>query len=108
MIRRPPRSTLFPYTTLFRSHFQDSNPPCQEIPWDYRFAPNAADPNDPGAPVPYKGGGGKPAPDAFDFYSVMLHEIGHVLGLGHMQDPAGKNVMQAQLPPPARRPTPPP
>src|SRR5688572_32426890 len=25
MIRRPPRSTLFPYTTLFRSH-----PPCRE------------------------------------------------------------------------------
>src|SRR3712207_7760040 len=24
MIRRPPRSTLFPYTTLFRSHKQDS------------------------------------------------------------------------------------
>src|SRR3712207_7810337 len=24
MIRRPPRSTLFPYTTLFRSHHQDS------------------------------------------------------------------------------------
>src|SRR3712207_9422118 len=23
MIRRPPRSTLFPYTTLFRSEFQD-------------------------------------------------------------------------------------
>ena len=23
MIRRPPRSTLFPYTTLFRSHDQD-------------------------------------------------------------------------------------
>src|SRR2546430_17715295 len=23
MIRRPPRSTLFPYTTLFRSHTQD-------------------------------------------------------------------------------------
>src|SRR2546425_3406420 len=26
MIRRPPRSTLFPYTTLFRSH---SNDPCR-------------------------------------------------------------------------------
>src|ERR1019366_10639864 len=26
MIRRPPRSTLFPYTTLFRS---GSEPPCQ-------------------------------------------------------------------------------
>src|SRR2546430_17690649 len=24
MIRRPPRSTLFPYTTLFRSHFRYS------------------------------------------------------------------------------------
>src|SRR5260221_5168078 len=24
MIRRPPRSTLFPYTTLFRSHPKDS------------------------------------------------------------------------------------
>src|ERR1039458_10901387 len=27
MIRRPPRSTLFPYTTLFRSHMQLSKRP---------------------------------------------------------------------------------
>src|SRR3989449_7011243 len=26
MIRRPPRSTLFPYTTLFRSHRHDQEP----------------------------------------------------------------------------------
>src|SRR3712207_8493482 len=26
MIRRPPRSTLFPYTTLFRSHGEDHRP----------------------------------------------------------------------------------
>src|SRR2546430_8884963 len=26
MIRRPPRSTLFPYTTLFRSHFLGERP----------------------------------------------------------------------------------
>src|SRR3712207_7464941 len=26
MIRRPPRSTLFPYTTLFRSHFVETSP----------------------------------------------------------------------------------
>src|SRR2546421_6823653 len=26
MIRRPPRSTLFPYTTLFRSTFPDGRP----------------------------------------------------------------------------------
>src|SRR5256885_11413878 len=30
MIRRPPRSTLFPYTTLFRSH----------ICWDNEFMPS--------------------------------------------------------------------
>src|SRR5256886_12792456 len=29
MIRRPPRSTLFPYTTLFRSH--DDRSPIREI-----------------------------------------------------------------------------
>src|SRR2546422_10555212 len=27
MIRRPPRSTLFPYTTLFRSRLRDQNLP---------------------------------------------------------------------------------
>src|SRR2546430_7647218 len=27
MIRRPPRSTLFPYTTLFRSHSTDAHAP---------------------------------------------------------------------------------
>src|SRR2546422_5111703 len=30
MIRRPPRSTLFPYTTLFRSHRVDHAPGAQE------------------------------------------------------------------------------
>src|SRR2546427_5630308 len=29
MIRRPPRSTLFPYTTLFRSHDVPKDPDCQ-------------------------------------------------------------------------------
>src|SRR5437667_6782323 len=28
MIRRPPRSTLFPYTTLFRSRARTPPPPC--------------------------------------------------------------------------------
>src|SRR2546429_2259563 len=35
MIRRPPRSTLFPYTTLFRSHRKsalDDAPPAQPQP----------------------------------------------------------------------------
>src|SRR5260221_6053851 len=29
MIRRPPRSTLFPYTTLFRSPFDRRSPPAR-------------------------------------------------------------------------------
>src|SRR2546425_8961523 len=35
MIRRPPRSTLFPYTTLFRSHVQDL------VSIDFFTVPNA-------------------------------------------------------------------
>src|SRR5256885_5228486 len=31
MIRRPPRSTLFPYTTLFRSDDQDSFAGCLDL-----------------------------------------------------------------------------
>src|SRR5438876_4674329 len=31
MIRRPPRSTLFPYTTLFRSKFLAIDPPQRKI-----------------------------------------------------------------------------
>src|SRR2546422_9638064 len=31
MIRRPPRSTLFPYTTLFRSHHQGVQHPAREV-----------------------------------------------------------------------------
>src|SRR6266487_3268533 len=35
MIRRPPRSTLFPYTTLFRSHRSNRYPTRR---YEYRFA----------------------------------------------------------------------
>src|SRR5256885_2733547 len=37
MIRRPPRSTLFPYTTLFRSSasFSDAN---NDGPWSYTIS----------------------------------------------------------------------
>src|SRR2546430_4170714 len=33
MIRRPPRSTLFPYTTLFRSFQPMKRPPREPCPW---------------------------------------------------------------------------
>src|SRR3712207_8226197 len=31
MIRRPPRSTLFPYTTLFRSHVEAVTPGLEQV-----------------------------------------------------------------------------
>src|SRR5258708_18873709 len=33
MIRRPPRSTLFPYTTLFRSAASPLRSPCSQPAW---------------------------------------------------------------------------
>src|SRR5476649_3026205 len=38
MIRRPPRSTLFPYTTLFRSERHRSRQPARDRPHDDRVA----------------------------------------------------------------------
>ena len=59
------------------THFKDQ---CAEIPWDYRlFKVN----NPPCEAV-------VPEPNSYDFYSVMLHELGHLLGLGHISDPDGK------------------
>src|SRR5256885_11038168 len=40
MIRRPPRSTLFPYTTLFRSNVAGS---AQPVEFDRRFRDAVAD-----------------------------------------------------------------
>ena len=36
MIRRPPRSTLFPYTTLFRSGSEEQK---QQLYWRYGYNP---------------------------------------------------------------------
>src|SRR2546429_3523338 len=41
MIRRPPRSTLFPYTTLFRSRHAE-RPIVQSVPRASRLAPDHA------------------------------------------------------------------
>src|SRR5256885_9467678 len=41
MIRRPPRSTLFPYTTLFRSAFRNG-PACPSAPRQAKTNPNSA------------------------------------------------------------------
>src|SRR2546426_7043058 len=43
MIRRPPRSTLFPYTTLFRSHIPPEPGTDQELADDGRLDAAVAD-----------------------------------------------------------------
>src|SRR5438874_5918663 len=53
MIRRPPRSTLFPYTTLFRSR---RRPAAQRKPGLRRPAPSARDRGFPRTSVPTCGG----------------------------------------------------
>src|SRR3989449_8838299 len=76
MIRRPPRSTLFPYTTLFRSrevHFWTNRPiwpqaidrPLEEyytpatLDWDLWLGPAPERPYNPAyAPFKWRGGGG--------------------------------------------------
>lgn len=70
---------------LYFTHVHSGPNRCAPIQWDYRFAPAPA-------PAPFQ-----------DFYSVMLHEIGHVLGLDHMDCPVRggrmqSNVMTAMLP----------
>src|SRR2546422_6444806 len=42
MIRRPPRSTLFPYTTLFRSHPDEPRPERRLQQRSYFVIPHAA------------------------------------------------------------------
>src|SRR3712207_7277593 len=42
MIRRPPRSTLFPYTTLFRSSASDSEQPARSTAYGPTGMPSAA------------------------------------------------------------------
>src|SRR5260221_9669916 len=55
MIRRPPRSTLFPYTTLFRSHCRPSSEIslAKSRPWSGNFArPNSDISAIPGCGIP--------------------------------------------------------
>src|SRR3712207_8619926 len=56
MIRRPPRSTLFPYTTLFRS--LERNPPRQPL-GAIAPAPEPAEPAEDPEVHPGKGGAGR-------------------------------------------------
>src|SRR3712207_7758598 len=62
MIRRPPRSTLFPYTTLFRSEFREP-----EQPADCRHQPGRQ--HDPAGRPPFL----RPVPTLEDRKSTRLN-----------------------------------
>lgn len=66
---------------LWLTHFAPTAAACEHIPWDYRYAP-------------------MPAANHYDFYSVMLHELGHLLGLHHND---GNDVMAESLRPATRK-----
>src|SRR2546422_8231848 len=69
MIRRPPRSTLFPYTTLFRSRdrgAQPRRPACQLVPGGDRQEPDTHHDAD-------DAGGSELGDDAVDRKSTRLN-----------------------------------
>src|SRR5256885_10637455 len=52
MIRRPPRSTLFPYTTLFRSHLLERGVPADAAVLRDHAVPRPAPGPEPGHDLP--------------------------------------------------------
>jgi hypothetical protein len=63
------------------THIKGPGGTCSPIPWNYFAAPLL------------------PPNGSTDFYSVMIHELGHLLGLGHLPpNPLKNNAMQSSLP----------
>src|SRR3712207_9405010 len=67
MIRRPPRSTLFPYTTLFRSVAGESGVVAQVLPAGEAVAAGAVRVAEPGYADPV------PGREPFDAHADLLH-----------------------------------
>src|SRR3989442_6728895 len=62
MIRRPPRSTLFPYTTLFRSEFVDQGGYQKEEYWKQQFRKNGRILSWTEAMIVFRDATGRPGP----------------------------------------------
>src|SRR5438132_12228584 len=91
MIRRPPTSTLFPYTTLFRSHARDVG---GDLPREARY--------DIGAPAAGVGAHGTPGPQARGVFACRLP----IERRGRHLLPGGEHAPRhdAHQPPPPGRP----
>src|SRR3712207_7986557 len=75
MIRRPPRSTLFPYTTLFRSDRLSLTPPPPPPPHkgeESRSRIPARLPQEEAQPGPARDAGGLPAPERSEEHTSEL------------------------------------
>src|SRR3712207_9029418 len=77
MIRRPPRSTLFPYTTLFRSTLYAllaTGIACAVLVYSMRYLPLHLEHE------------GRPEADGVRFYFFVLLFMGSMVGLAMAQD----------------------
>src|SRR2546429_3986740 len=83
MIRRPPRSTLFPYTTLFRSRWHTARTPgaTPRLRTDNRrrrawsAGPSAPGPCAESSPPWRRGGGSPPAPRSEEHTSELQSRL---------------------------------
>src|SRR6266496_6316064 len=90
MIRRPPRSTLFPYTTLFRS--SPGAAPAVGVPG-------------PGMPVPAGARAhGLAAPRGVDMKPFLVVTVDHVRKLAAVRGPEAKRITTLVSPVPPRWP----
>src|SRR2546429_1364772 len=93
MIRRPPRSTLFPYTTLFRSHkvgaahWREMAERGEQMPVAIALGGDPASIYAASAPLP-------PTIDEFLFAGFLRREPVRLAQAGapHLQSPAGAGV----------------
>src|SRR2546425_12760781 len=99
MIRRPPRSTLFPYTTLFRSQRLDRTvtPKLARKTFD-RWMQDAGIPRV--RPKRYLGHGKRDVTDDDEWYEVVAYlredageDAGALAAAGHARRPGRENVV---------------
>src|SRR5690554_7339117 len=81
MTRRPPRSTLFPYTTLFRSDLLVQVPGSAEVPVDDRprIHPGLSDRGQAQVRVAAQGSAGHPVADRSEEHTSELQSRPHLV-----------------------------
>src|SRR2546430_8831581 len=102
MIRRPPRSTLFPYTTLFRSPARRADRGTRAA--HARDGRSAQDPRCHIAGLPRRGESGTPRPPPLPLPSLPLIPMSEAGRHSPPEDPAGRHRPPLAPPPHATTP----